>query len=318
MPFQINKKVVFVVKIIFTTLFFSYFFTQINAKQQLFKSIADVDFHITNTNVIFLCLIIFLLSCVNWFIETLKWYLCLSLLSINVSLKNTFKAVLAGLATSLLLPNRSGEFVGRIYQLIDKPRKSNQIYLSMYSSLAQQLCTWVFAIIGLIAYSTKISFVESNALYLPFVYILGGVFFFTYFFIDPIFNYISRFWKIITNFYLYIKTSTKIRLLLLSAFRYLVFSFQYFLALYILGISSPNYTLVFALISINFLLSSYMPTFLLTEIGIRGAVSIILFQTLSDDMGAIFLASLFIWIVNIVIPAFLGWVFIIRNRKEIE
>ena len=61
-----------------------------------------------------------------------------------------------------------------------------------------------------------------------------------------------------------------------------------------------------------------MPTFLLTEIGIRGAVSIILFQTLSDDIGAIFLASLFIWLVNIVIPAFLGWVFIIRNRKEIE
>jgi len=60
--------------------------------------------------------------------------------------------------------------------------------------------------------------------------------------------------------------------------------------------------------------ASFIPTLLISEIGVRGAVAVFVFGTISNLEIQIIMASILLWLINIALPALIG----IFNLKEIK
>ena len=112
-----------------------------------------------------------------------------------------------------------------------------------------------------------------------------------------------------------------LQVLLISFLRYVVFSTQYYIFLHLFGINIPLLH-AFVLISVIYLVMMMVPSIALTEIGIRGSVSIYMFSLYLQKTGAfpgdyhlgIFAASSLLWLLNIVIPAILGTFFVFNLK----
>jgi hypothetical protein len=106
------------------------------------------------------------------------------------------------------------------------------------------------------------------------------------------------------------------RLLVLSFFRYAVFTAQYYLVLRAVNIDVDVFLAVM-MISVTFLVIAAIPTFALAEIGVRGSVSVHFMALLTQDTLAILAASFVVWIINLALPAFVGAMFLLRKGREV-
>ncbi|MFL5766062.1 MAG: lysylphosphatidylglycerol synthase domain-containing protein [Bacteroidia bacterium] len=267
------------------------------------------DHQLFETSRIFLLPCIFLLMFVNWGLESYKWILLTRPLE-TISFSSSFRAVMAGVTVSLLTPNRVGEFAARVLFL----KKSDKIMASVASLVGSVIQLLVTIIAGAWAYF----FLERK--YYDFfqteevistdmvLYIFAGIallgFLLWYFFLSRI----ARFRKYTEVLSLFSKKEMN-GIWLLSFTRYLVFAFQYYLALRLFGINA-GVMILFALIALTFFVTSAIPTFALTEIAVRTGAAVYFFGTISTDLNGIIAASLCLWLINIAVPAAIGGVFI--------
>jgi hypothetical protein len=100
------------------------------------------------------------------------------------------------------------------------------------------------------------------------------------------------------------------RILLLSVLRFVVFIMQYLLALFIFGV---NIHLIDAVSTtcVLFLVLALVPSITIAELGLRGEVSLQLFGLFSGNALGIVAVSTLIWLVNLIIPALAGSLFIL-------
>ncbi len=89
-----------------------------------------------------------MLAFVNWGIEARKWQLLIRHLQ-HVSYFVAFKSVLSGVTLSLNLPNRIGEYGGRILY-IEQGNRIKAISLSIAGSMSQLIITLLMGCGGLI------------------------------------------------------------------------------------------------------------------------------------------------------------------------
>ena len=66
----------------------------------------------------------------------------------------------------------------------------------------------------------------------------------------------------------------------------------------------------FFLIPFCFLITSSIPTIVISEIGVRGSVGLFVFGIISDNNLAILSASVLLWVINVALPALFGLFFI--------
>jgi predicted neutral ceramidase superfamily lipid hydrolase len=95
------------------------------------------------------------------------------------------------------------------------------------------------------------------------------------------------------------------KLLLLSAIRYVVFTAQYLILLYALGVTFVWWQ-GFFMINVIYLVMAMVPTIAIAEIGIRGKVSVSFLGLLSANAAGIIAATVAIWLINLVLPAVMG------------
>lgn len=262
-----------------------------------------------------------LLIPVNWGLEALKWQLSLRGVH-RVSLMQAFKAVLSGVSFSVTMPNRVGEYLGRMMYLPEGSRLKT-ISVTLAGSLAQLLVTLVAGTLAavimkatLLAHFTDMrfagQFIEYALILSVFLLVLlyfnvrGGVRLF-------------RRW-LRTERYLYLVEALQhfdramlLRLLLLSFLRYLVFLFQYILILYLfdVNVGMVQITLVMALV---FLVMAIVPSIALVEVWLRGETMIMLMGLYSANTLGIGFASVTVWFLNLVVPAILGSLLIFNIR----
>jgi len=104
-----------------------------------------------------------------------------------------------------------------------------------------------------------------------------------------------------------------VRLLTLSLGRFLVFLFQYFLMFQVFGVNL--YWLdAFAMVGVMLTVLAVIPTMALAELGFRGKVSLLLFGLLNNDSIGIIATAAGIWLINLILPAILGTLFILGLR----
>ncbi len=288
-------------------LFFSFYY--IYDKLSGAPLILDLPTLFSKNNWLFTIAILILMF-VNWGIEAFKWKLLIAPLEI-IDFKSSLKGVLLGVTVSIFTPNRVGEFAGRIF-FLEKADKIQATIMSLIGSVLQLLVTVIAGVLAFFLLEKKYydffqteQFISTNLLL--FIFVLLVVLAMIVFTVLKNQN-LSRFKKYIDPFKLHSSKNMNVAFNL-SILRYIVFSIQYYLALKVFGINGGA-TIVFSLIALTFFVTSVIPTFALTEIAVRSGVAIYFFGTISTTHAPILAASLFLWIVNLAVPALIGMVFV--------
>ena len=258
---------------------------------------------------------------VNWGLEALKWKLLVGTVR-PVSFLSAYKAVLSGVSFSVALPNRIGEYLGRIMYQPEGSRLKT-ISLAIVGSIAQLLVTLYCGLAGLLFLKTDLLQAFPQAVLL-FQFLLYGLLFiallltFVYFKVSAVVALFSRWLD--THHYLYLVESLQkfngsflVKILLLSSLRYAVFMAQYGAVFYLFQVNLAP-VLVVAVMSVVFLALAVIPSIALIEVGLRGEISLRLVGLFSANSLGIGLTSVTIWFINLIVPALIGTVLLLNLK----
>ena len=101
-------------------------------------------------------------------------------------------------------------------------------------------------------------------------------------------------------------------ILAFSFVRYLIFTAQYVILLYVF---SENFDLLNLVIfvPVSFIMNSIIPSITLAELGVREMVGLKLSEIYYDDV-AVVLSTLSLWIINILTPSIVGALIILTAK----
>jgi len=232
------------------------------------------------------------------------------------SVKATF-ATYAGVAVSILTPNRVGEFAGRML-FINPDKRPTAITMSLAGSISQLMVTLIIG--GLFAgiHSYQLGLFEWWYVLIGSV-ILGGSTF-LYFNISKSDKILSR-WKDNPNIVnarealSSLHSSKLLEALLISGIRYTVFSLQLGLLIFGLVDLTPSFdpSALFVIVPIYFLAQTIIPTIALSEIGVRGMILATLFTEIASGSDLLITSTL-LWLINIVGPAIMGGISLLNLK----
>ena len=249
----------------------------------------------------------------NWGLEAWKWKISVATVH-PVSFVQAFKAVLSGVTFSVSMPNRIGEYLGRVLYLPEGSRLKT-ISVTLVGSFAQLLATLFTGAAGLIVLKKPLLEAYPH-LVLWYQFILYGLLALLLVLSLLYFNVsggVPLFHRWIPNkkyHYLVEALASFDRKLLLqvwwlSLLRYFVFAVQYILVFYVFEVQVPPVHIFFVM-SVVFLALAIIPSITLVEIGVRGEVSLRLMGLFSSNALGIGLTSITIWFINLVLPAMVG------------
>lgn len=262
------------------------------------------------------------LSLVNWGIEARKWQVLVQSVQ-KISLFRAFQAVLSGLAMTLFVPNRVGEYVGRILYM-DEGNRLRSVALTLVGSVSQLVVTMVAGIGGLIYMRTYI-LTEGRHLEglsefwfdgLLYAIIVGTLLLLlVYYKLSGITAWVERI-PFVSKFSYFIQNVETLhwreltRVLSLSVCRFTVFTFQYLLLMQVFDV---HISIIdgWWLICVMFLVLAIVPSIPIAELGVRGNASLQLFGLLSTNTIGIIATAAGIWSINLILPSLAGSLFIL-------
>lgn len=268
----------------------------------------EVDWHIPGFNSfnIFLFTVICALMLLNWAIEALKWKWAIQDLE-PTSWAQAIKATLVGVAVSTWMPNRLGEYIGKVFFV--KPQHHVGAAISaLHLSYTQIMATLSFGLVGGVYFIWRFQerdHMTEQLLYgtLVLAIMIAGV----------LLRHRIVQWARRRNRYmrLFIMSFTRFPLqaslgfISLSAFRFVVFSTQFYLSLWLFDVSLPPLAGLLT-ISLIYGLLTVIPASALAGLGLRGALASYFIGFLSANQLGIIQASYFIWLINLLLPSFFG------------
>lgn len=256
----------------------------------------------------------------NWGIEAAKWRWLVAPVE-QVGFARAFTATIAGTALGLVTPNRTGEFAGRVLFLAPENRGPGS-FATLLGSMAQFVITLALGGIAFLllwrgpwgypglegwwgwplAAVVALAVAGSLALYfhpglmwralrrLPWLGRLerGAL---------VLESYRRRDLAVVAG---------------MSAARYAVFCAQYIILLRVFAeIPWPQALMT---VPVVYLVSTLVPTMLLSELGVRGSVAVAMFAPLGGPAAMVLLASFGLWLVNLALPALAGALILLVAR----
>ncbi len=259
-------------------------------------------------------LLLLVASAINWRLETYKWQLLIKKFN-PLGLKKALASVLSGVAVSQLLPYKTGEYLGRLVYILDR-NKWHAGLLSVVGSYSQLLITLIFGIIGF-AWLKPIDYASHFIVSFGILIVIAIAF---YWYL-PQFNFTKKY-IITAKLKSALTLTTKAQLLKilgLSALRYLSFLLPYSLLAWHFGLSNSA-TIGFHLCAVSciFFMQTIAPNFILTDIALRLTIPLVVF-TLNGKLptqGNEYLPGMLIYIFNVAIPMLIGTVIIIFAKLK--
>lgn len=255
----------------------------------------------------------------NWLIEAYKWQLLTAKYK-RISIKESLKSIMTGLAIGLWTPNRLGEIPGRAL-IFEKQYRYKAIGSATIGSFSQFFVTLFAGIAGLLLFNKLVNDAIRINLTLIIIFFVAIIFMALFFIF---FNKISAFAirkSILTKFFEKLTIGEKIKikdlvtLISLSFLRYVIFSLQLYLLFKFAGIKISLLNSLIAT-SASYLLLSLSPNIIIADIGIRGSAMIFFVSFFSQKIDSIFFASILIWLINIVVPAIYGQYQLLKHNKQ--
>jgi hypothetical protein len=260
--------------------------------------------------------VVVIMLLLNWGIEALKWQLLLSPLE-KINFSNSLKSVFAGCSITMLTPNRTGEFGGRIL-FVSPENRIKAISATIVGSISQLTITIIIGVIAIL------NFTNATASYklikeLPWIFnqyvlvisiLTGFILLMIFFRLNFLVNYLVHIpgLKKISQHILFLNFFNRkilLRILFYSLLRYLVFILQYIFLLQVLHVEIDG-LLCFGLLSIFYLAMAILPTIGFTELPVRATTSVLILGLFSENVLGIQAAAFGIWIINLIIPSIIG------------
>jgi uncharacterized membrane protein YbhN (UPF0104 family) len=308
----------FIIKSFFLVIIISYLFFEIRKEKDLLENLYFQSKSIINGKPLLLILIPLILVPFNWAAEALKWNI-LSRKVVVQTFKQSFIGVLSGLSLGFITPQSIGEYAGRIWQ-IESERRSELVGAILLGSLMQGMISLLFGSWGflLLIYNQKLNF---QSFHLSFTNNIILILIFLIIIFLSLNKYKISIYKFSISFYTkylsIISTYTLIELIeigSLSFLRYLIFTIQFIVVLVLFDINLPI-EILFAGVSWIFAAKTIIPVFnFLSDIGVREFSAILFFSYYNVNVSSIIIASLLIWVINILIPTIAGSFLMFRMR----
>ncbi len=266
----------------------------------------------------FLIWIAILLSMLSVFIESQKWKILMSTIS-SISYLDAFRMTMRGLSSSLLMPSRSGDFIGKIY-LLPARLRGRAFGLSAVSNLMQLANTAIWGSVAMIWFLAKTEIADQirlNTSILGAMAILIPALLMIFFLLRHRLRS-SRAFRAILKMYVHLKTLPKTvwaRTFIWSMFRYLIFITQYYLIFQAIGMDIAWYQVFIAQSAVYLLLSS-IPHTMLIDIALRGPLSLIFYKIFGLPAAAILMTAYCLYFLNILLPALIGLPFLKSVRMS--
>lgn len=310
-----KKNLSIIIKIAILILAFGFIFQKLSNNRSIsdFRSLAAA---LAPVDVWIVVLALFSLMLLNWFLEALKWKYLLNKVE-KISTWKAVESVFCGLTLAVFTPNRIGEYGGRVFFLSPRKRIIGVVCMSV-GAIGQMVITNIFGSLALLWFVSR--FMELNILVnfaLTFLVAVFCSFFLLFYFnikwVDGLLSKIKfikpfrRFFSILAKY----KKADMFRVLTYCISRYLVFTTQYFLIIHLLVPQIPVFPMIMILF-ILFFIQSALPSLDLLDIGVRASTASYFFAFITGQELAIMAATTCIWLVNLIIPAILGSVFVLK------
>ena len=255
----------------------------------------------------------------NWAAETIKWGFLVRRVQ-DVMFWQAYKAVFAGITTSLFLPNRVGDFGGRILFL--KSKNAMKVVVSTFvGSWAQQLILISFGFLGFTYFLVILWHVDRIILDLVVALGVGFVIILLFMFLNleifvPVFRKIRliyKFPRLIKSVNVLRQYSRRelLRTLLWAFIRYVIYSIQYFLILRFFGIDVDILRGASCIATI-YLLQTSIPLPPIVGLLARGEIALKIWGIFSANELSILAATFTLWVINLIFPALIGLLLILK------
>lgn len=256
----------------------------------------------------------------NWSTEAIKWKILIKNIS-EINFLKSLQIIIASITFGIFTPNRIGELAGKAY-FLKKGQRTYGLLAAGIGSYAQFIVTIILGLFGfilfLLCFPDK---VHINSLFNKFTALIISILvlillwsFFNVKKIKPLLLKIPFLQKKSDqiNFLSHESSFSLITILLLSFLRYLIFSVQFFLLLLIFDVEIW-FIESFVAITLTYFFMTLIPTTTLAELGVRGSLAIFFVGIFSNNIPGIVLSSIFIWIINLAIPAVIGAPFLLKK-----
>jgi uncharacterized membrane protein YbhN (UPF0104 family) len=257
-----------------------------------------------STNKVMLFVVVLLMP-LNWITEAQKWRIIAGR-SEKISLWKSLTGVLAGLATGAATPNRSGEFAGRILALNQTDFKDG-VVLTFFSSAVQVIVTVLAGAVGLLYFRNHTLLTNHTLHFAVMICVCIVLFLAAFLFLKS---------KRAQDKLTVLKQLDRALLLdagLWSALRYCIYTCQFFILLRVTGFPCTS-TALLAAIAVNYLVITIIPTFMISEVFVRGSVAAGVIGVLCGNGETAALCALLLWLLNVGVPALAGVVAVVRMR----
>ena len=308
----------YLLKATILVLAFTFIYHQYITKGNNLKEFQKAVDRLSHHQVTIVMSVVVLLMLANWLVECLKWQHLTQKLA-PISLWEAIEGVFCGLTWAIFTPNRIGEYGGRVMFL--PPRKRiHGVFAMAVGSFGQNVITNVLGAAALIWFC--FTFLHLNAWVLASISVLGVVYmalflvlYFNIKWLVRLLNSISflrkfhRFFDIMGTY----KFTDLVNIMCFCLTRFFIFSFQYYLVIHLLVPDIP-FVDVILMVFIVFFIQSALPSLDLLDVPVRATASATLFAYVTHQQIAIIAAFTSIWLINLIIPAILGSVFIFKLK----
>jgi hypothetical protein len=253
-------------------------------------------------------LFLLILTVLNWIFEIKKWQILANQVQ-NISFSEAIKQSLASLTTSLITPNRIGEY-GAKALYYKKSLSKKIIALNLVGNVSQLIVTIVFGIVGCMYLFFNFT-IEFESSYVLFVLLFFMMIFLVIWFIDKreitFKGYSTKSFKKFMNDF---SKKTTHKVMLFSVLRYLIFSHQFYFLLLIFNIEIYYLDAIMCTSSM-YLIASIIPMISIFDVVVKGSVAMLIFSFYQVNESDILAVVLLMWVFNFVLPSIVGSYFVL-------
>lgn len=250
-----------------------------------------------------IALILISLSFLNWMGEVIKW----QKLVLNIDFKSSAKQSLISHSLALFTPQKLGEYGGKC-MFYPKAQSYKIVALTASSHLTQLLTTICFGLLGILILASQINITEIFAFKWSWLFIIIPCLFG--------FKIIRKQFKKMYSEFEKIEGSIFKKALFWSVFRYLMFSHQFLVLMWVFGIDI-GYVEGMAVISLVYLTASLLPVFALADAVVKGSVALTIMSLIGYPNPALLVISFLMWMSNVMFPALLGYIWMLFWKPEL-
>ena len=261
------------------------------------------------------------MSFLNWGFEAKKWQILINQVEV-ISFKDAFKSVLIGLSFGFISQADLGDLAGKMVLIKNENRKKSTGAVLLGGGI-QTYISIIFGTFGLAYFMINVFSSISTFEYVIFYFCFIGIFFgiiLLYYRknIDSLFDNFS-FLASAKPFLIILKSYSNLEILyvfFLSISRYLIFSLQFLIILFIFQIELSILVLMMIIFLVFFVKTIIPSVSFISDLGIRSMTSLYLFEFYKINSSIVIASTFTLWFINILLPVLIGTFVFLHLKKR--